>query len=382
MATEGFDVRISLQRLLVGMLLVIVPLSILGLYITTHSDKVLQSTVGNHFRIIAESKAGQIGQFVNDLVVIMGALASSPAVREETAAADTAYRAVGGPAADRRIQSIQEHWDGPQSAPAVEMILSTRAAHMLSSYRATDPRFLRVTVTDNSGAVVAATHKPTKYFYGDDQQWLAAYAGGKGAIQLGDVKYDSATKTNYISIAAPVMEEGTGRFLGAAQALVDISPIAAMLNRGLVEGGTHASLIKDDGTIIFGPDVSMLMNLKAREYPAVSDAITAAGRATGYVVADIGGGLRNLTAFADTELKRDYQNLGWMVIVAQDEREAAAPLRAIGLFALLMLILGLLMTVIFGVYFHLHRRQRITDIAPAEEVPEQKEVAATSIHST
>ena len=39
MATEGFDVRISLQRLLTVLLLTIVPLSILGLYLTTQGDK-------------------------------------------------------------------------------------------------------------------------------------------------------------------------------------------------------------------------------------------------------------------------------------------------------------------------------------------------------
>jgi hypothetical protein len=367
MATEGFDVRISLQRLLVGLILTIVPLSILGLYLTARSDRLLQIAVGNHLKIIAESKAGQIGQFVNDLVVVMGALASAPPVREETAAADAAYRAASGSSIESLTKNLQEHWDGWQSAPVVERILSTRASRLLHAYREIDPRFLRITVTDASGVVVAATHKPARYFYGDDEQWLAAYAGGKGAIQLGDVKYDSATKTSYISVATPVLEEGSSRVLGAAQALVDISPIAAMLNRGLVEGGTRASVLKEDGTIIFGPGVSLPMNLKAREYPTVNDAIgSVAGRATGYVVADIGGGVHNLAAFADTELKRDYRNLGWMVLVSQDEREVSAPNRAIGWFALLTAILGLLMTVIFGVYFQLHRRQRITDLAALE----------------
>src|SRR6266481_1439116 len=146
MATEGFDVRISLQRLLIGLILTIVPLSILGLYITAQSDKGLELAVGNHFKIIAESKAGQIGQYVNDLVVVMGALASSAALREETAAADAAYRGASSSSIDSRIQSMQERWDAPQSAPVVERILSTRASHMLRVYREIDPRFLRITV--------------------------------------------------------------------------------------------------------------------------------------------------------------------------------------------------------------------------------------------
>jgi hypothetical protein len=369
MAAEGFDVRISLQRLLIGLILTIVPLSILGIYITARSEKALELATGNHFRIIADSKAGQIAQFVNDLVVVMGALASSPFVREEAAASDASYRAVGGSTADSRIQNIQKDWDAPQSAPVVQRILSTRAAHLLNAYREIDRRFLRITVTDARGVVLSATHKPAQYSYGDEEQWMGVYAGGKGAVQLGDVKHDSATKTNYISVAMPVVEVESSRFLGAVQALVDISTIAAMLNRGLVGGGPRAVLLKEDGKVIFGPDVSLSMNLKAGEYPAVNDAMgSVEGRRIGYVIADVGGGLRKLAGFSDTELKRDYNNLGWVVIISQDEREATAPNRDISRFALLMVILGLLMTVIFGVYFHLHRRQRITDLAAVEDV--------------
>jgi hypothetical protein len=372
MATEGFDVRISLQRLLVGLILSIVPLSILGFYITAHSEKALEVAVGSHFKIIADSKAGQIGQFVNDLVVVMGALASVPDVRAETGATKAAYGDAGGPSADGRIESMQKAWDGPQSAPVVQRILSNRVSRLLRSYREMDPRFLRITVTDASGLVVAATHKPGRYFYGDEEQWLGVYAGGKGSLQLGDVKYDAATKTNYISVAMPVLEEESSRFLGAVQSLVDISTIAAMVNRGLAESGPRASVLKEDGTVIFGPNVSMSMNRKAAEYPAVNAAMGGAlGRTSGYVVADVRGGLRNLVGFADTELKRDYHNLGWVVIVSQDEREVAAPNRPINRFSLLTMILGLLMTVIFGVYFHLHRQQ-IMDLATGQELDREE----------
>lgn len=368
MATEGFDIRISLQRLLVGLILSIVPISILGFYITAYSEKALELAVGSHFKIIADSKAGQIGQFVNDLVVVMGALASVPAVREETGATEAAPRGANGSSVDGRIERMQKEWDGPQSAPVVQKILSSRASRLLRSYREMDPRFLRVTVTDANGVVVAATHKPGRFFYGDEEQWLGVYAGGKGSLQLGDVKYDAATKTNYISVAMPVLEEGSSRFLGAVQALVDISPIAEMINRGLVEAGPRAAVLKEDGTVIFGPGVSMSMNLKAPEYPAVNDSMGGVqGSTTGYVIADVGGGLRNLVGFADTGLKRDYHNLGWMVVVSQDEREALAANRPISRFSLLTMILGLLMTVMLGVYFHLHRRQ-ITDLAAESEL--------------
>jgi Cache domain len=361
MAIEGVDLRISLQRLLTVLVLTIVPLSIVGLYITDRGDRALEQTVGSHFKMIADSKAGQISQFINDVVIAMGGLAAAPVVREEATSADQAYRAAGSLSVDSRIQSMRKEWNSGQGGTAVQKVLSTRAARLLSRYRETDARFLRITVTDEKGLVIAATHKPTMYYYAGDEQWIAVYAGGKGAVRLSDAKYDETTKTHYVNIGAPVIDEGSSRFLGAVQALVDISPIAALLNRGLTGAGPRASLVKEDGTIIFGPEVSLSMNLKAPEYPAVNDALTsAAGRETGYVVADRRSGGHDLVGLADTGLKRDYGSLGWVVLVTQDEREATAPIRVISQFAFGMVVLGLLMVLIVGVYFYLHRRQQIT----------------------
>jgi hypothetical protein len=197
------------------------------------------------------------------------------------------------------------------------------------------------------------------------------YADGKGGVRLGDVNYDAATKTNYVSVALPVLEEGTSRFLGAVQALVDISPIAAMLNRGLLGAGPLGSVVKEDGTVIFGPDVSLSMNQKPAAYPAVKDSLgSRAGHTSGYVIADSSGG-RNLVGFAETGLKRDYNNLGWIVLVSQSEQEAVAPLGAVSRFALFMVIMGLVMTVLFALYFYLNRLQEITDLATALEPSEE-----------
>jgi hypothetical protein len=38
-----------------------------------------------------------------------------------------------------------------------------------------------------------------------------------------DVRYDERTQFNYVSVAVPVLEEGSGRFIGGVSALVDIS---------------------------------------------------------------------------------------------------------------------------------------------------------------
>ena len=37
--------------------------------------------------------------------------------------------------------------------------------------------------------------------------------------------------------------------------------------------------------------------------------------------------------FADTGLKHSYPNLSWVILMSQDQREALAPVRALGRFA-------------------------------------------------
>lgn len=94
---------------------------------------------------------------------------------------------------------------------------------------------------------------------------------------------------------------------------------------------------------------------------------TPQGRQAGYVVANTNGRNR-IVAFADTGLKANYPNLGWVILVSQDEREALAPLLNVAHFALSMVVLGLLLLTLLTAYFFLRRRQRLEDLeAPSDE---------------
>src|SRR5260370_28167152 len=122
MATEGFDLRISLQRLVTILVLTIIPLSIAGLYLTSRGDRELARAMGTHFKIIADSKANAISQFVNGVVTEMGAIAASPSVVEEAASADAPYRGTNDSAAVDRIQKTQVSWNGPAGAALAQKI--------------------------------------------------------------------------------------------------------------------------------------------------------------------------------------------------------------------------------------------------------------------
>jgi len=363
MPAERYEVRIPLRRLLIALLLTVVPISIAGLFTISQSEKALEKTIGTHFQTIAESTASEISQFIHDRVIDVGVMATAPAVEEAISAASRAWSGMSDAAVAERIQGIEKGWNTPAAEPLVKQILGSPAARRLRRHQSVDPRFLRITVTDARGAVVAATHKTLDYFQADEDFWQALYAKGRGSVNVTDILFDEVTKSHYIGIGVPVLEEGSNRFIGTVDALVDLSTLFPFVNRVKLGPTARAALVKEDGTIIAAPEVNLSMNLKSEIYAAMQDALrTSEGRQTGYVLATVSGGASKLIGFADTGLKGDYANLGWVVTVSQDRREAFAPTRAVIRLLAFMALVGLVAVVLLGVYFSLHRTVRITHI--------------------
>jgi hypothetical protein len=366
-----FDIQIPLQKLLTGLIGVIVPLSIVGLYLTSNSDSSLQRMVGMHFRTIAQTDAAVISQFINDRVVDVSALAVEPSVVDAVSTSNHSHERMSEEAIAARVQNVDNQWDTPNAAPLVKKMLSSRTSRWLQHQRTVDPRLLKIIVEDATGANVAATDKPLHYAEADKEHWQAVYAQGKGAVNVTDVRYDERTKSNYINISVPVPEEGSGRFIGAVSALVDISGLFLLLDQQQIGRTGRVLLVKDDGTIISAPNVTPDLKLMSEEFTAVRDALgTLKGRQTGYITAAMRNGTR-IVGFADTGLKRSYPSVEWLVLVSEGEREALAPVRTLGHFAFLMVVLGLLMLTVLLAYFSLHRQQELATV----EVVQTKESA-------
>jgi hypothetical protein len=355
------DVHISLQRLLTGLIIVIVPLSVLGLYLTSKSDTNLRQAVGTHLKTFAETDAAIASQFISDRVVDVRALAEEPGVVDAITAANRGYERMSNDAITGRLEKIEQRWDTAEAAPLVKEVLSSHAAGWLRRQREVNPRLLKVIAVDEVGAAVAASDKPVHYSQTDKEYWAAIYAGGRGAVNVTGVRFDEPTGSNYIGIGVPVLEPGTGRFIGAVSALVDVSSLFSLLNQQQVGRSGRVLVVSGDGTVISAPNVTPVLKLKSEEFLAVRDALgTVEGRQTGYVTATMKNGSR-LVGFAETGLAQTYPNLGWLIMVSQDQQEALAPVRTLGQFAVLMVVFGLLMLTLLVLYFFLHQQEQFEE---------------------
>ncbi|MBI4873900.1 MAG: cache domain-containing protein [Acidobacteria bacterium] len=367
MPSERYEISVPLKKLLIGLLVTVVPISIVGLYSMTHSQNSLERMVGVHFRIIAEHVAAEVSQFVHDRATSVGVLAFEPVVMDAVKAANQSYQGMGDQAVSDRINQIEKIWNTPAANAAVERILSSPASKLLRRYRDLDRRFLRITVTDEKGAVIAATHKTLDYLQADEDFWQAIYAQGRGAVSLTDILYDDVTKSHYIGVGVPIMEEGSNRFIGVVDSLLEVSAIFPIINRAQLGPASRTLLVKEEGTIISGPQISLAMKQKSDEYTAVQDYFTAAGvRSSGYLVSDLKVGGPHLIAFADAGLQKDYANLGWKVLVSQEASEAFAPIRMVNRMLSFMALMGLATVVFLSVYFSLHRRKVYADLTAAQ----------------
>src|SRR6201996_2554584 len=365
---DRLEIRVSLTKVLLILIVVIVPLSIVGLVLTENSDRSLDNAIANNFKSIAQLYSNQASQYLRDRVADVIVLASNPVIvsaasgHSETGVSGRAPVAVAG------------------QGTAGAGMLNSNASQLLRFRRTQDPRFLALTLTDQNGNVVAASQQPPKTSYAQDASWQGVYNNGQGKARVGDLVADELTKQNYVNVGVPVTDLATGATLGVLSAAVNVTPLLTEFQKGEVGNGARAELVAEDGTIISAPNTDVFTRTKSQDFDALRDTL---GTIQSTQVGAQKVSLRNgpyLVGFAGTGLKQLSDNLGWYVLVSQEEHSAAAPIRQLVRFALVMVILALFMLTLLCVYYFLHRTQKFEDIegvAPAGEA-DQRHAAAAS----
>ncbi len=361
MALDRLEVRVSITKLLVTLLIVIVPLSIVGLILTARSDKALDTSIGNDFKTVADMYSNDVSQFIRDRVADVNMMAAEPALVETVSAGGRKAGAQGV-----KTGAGEAAAGTPVNAAGAETkgkgMLGSNASELLRRRRELDPRFLDIVATDQSGTITAASQKQTKTSYAQDADWQAAYKDGKGAVKVGGILFDEFTNSYYVNMYGPIFDPASSRCIGVLIAGVNVSGLLSRFQQGQIANGAQAELVSDDGSIISAPNANVFAHLKSQQFDAIRDSLGAVqGRQTGALTAPLSSG-PYIIGFADTGLKQHYENLGWIVIVSQEEHRAAAPMRQVEHFALVMVILGLLMVTLLCVYYYLHRAQKFSDI--------------------
>lgn len=366
---QRFEPKIPYTRVLFLLMVIIIPISIYGFYTIAQADEAMQESIGGSFRSIAESNAYEISSFIHDRVIQAAMMAATPDVKSLTEQANSRYQGMSESAFETLVQTTEKNWNLPAGAAQVKEITGNVVSDNLRNIIRLDPRYLRITITDVRGGVIAASHKTLDYYQADEDFWQAINAQGRGAISVTDVLYDDVTRANYIGIGVPIIEPGSERFIGALDALVDVSELSRIVKRTSLGPTARVSLVKDDGVIISAPSITLSMNLKSEDFDAVAELLrTQEGITKGYVVTPFPGGSKHLVAVADTGLKKDYKNLGWLVLVGQDTHYAFAAIRTANTLISFVALAGLAFLTLLVVIFDMNRKRQYVDMAAATGV--------------
>ncbi len=368
MPGDRYELRIPLRRLLTGLMLTVIPICAIGLIVVSRAGQALDRHWGQYFRTIAEFTASEVAMFFHERILAAGTLAADPLIVETVKRANAAYEGRSEPAISERISQIEREWNTPRGEVHARPVLSNAAARLMVKWRDRDRRFLRLTLTDKQGAVVAATHKTLDYYQADEDFWQAIHAQGRGAAHITDVLYDDVTKSYYVGLGVPVMDEETNTFIGALDALIEVSSIFPLLHRLDLGPTSRMMLVKGDGTVIHAPNVNLSMNVKSAEFHAAQESMaTGPSRWPGYVIAPLPGGEPVVIGYGSPGLEESFPNLNWRVLVAQNTREAFAPTRGVLRLLYLMIGAGLAGVTLVAMYFALHRRRELAHLEPERE---------------
>ena len=368
MPFDTAEFRISLQKLLMALIVILIPIMLFGLYVGLQANQQVQQMNGAYFRTITRASAAMTSEYIAERVAEVVLIANQPSVQQSVMAASRAYEHVPESTIQAKAEQLETKWNTAESDVLARNIIGSEAAQAIRRHRELNPKLLRITVVDQAGAAVAATDKPLRYFQTETEYWRVFSSNAHPSVYVSDLHYDETSRAQYISISAPVFQDGSGRFVGAVTALVDMSPLFGYLNQQQIAQTGRVFLVKDDGTVIASPGLTPAGRVKSEEYNAIRDALgTLHGRETGYTKATLTNGVDYLIGFADTGLKAAYTNLGWIVVATQETREAEGAVRTMARFSVTLLVVGLILLSVLGAYVYAHRRQEIEDIEPKEE---------------
>lgn len=360
---DRFEVRLSITKLLIVLIVVIVPLSVIGFVLTERSDKSLDNAIGNDYKALAQTYSSEVADYMSDRVADVNAMAADSSILAAVSGRETGKSTAGG----------------SKATP------NASASDFLRHRTILDPRLLNVVVTDSNANVVASAAQAPRTDYSQDEFWQAVYNKGQGAMKISDILYNEVQKAYYVNVGFP-MNDAAGNFLGVLSAAVNISPLLSRFQQNEIGNGAQATLVDENGMIVSGPNTDVFARARSAQFDSVRDAMgsSTAGQHGGWTMASVNN-VGYIVGYSSTGGKRRTEasnpaNPGWVVLVSQREAAAVAPIRGLERFALLMVVLAIFMLTLLFVYWYLHHKQRFEDIeARPEEEGGTGRAAAASV---
>ncbi|MDQ3348705.1 MAG: cache domain-containing protein [Acidobacteriota bacterium] len=317
------------SRVLTPILVVALPVLVIGAAMVISIGKArLQETQRARLTQVAEYTAGTIDASVFRRILDAAVLGRVPEIR--AAAAESSAR----PFDAKQAAELDRQWQEDRAGTVARSgLLASPASRFLADLASNDSIYREVLVTDRHGRLVAASNPISDYIQSDEDWWIRSFDGGRGRVNMGDVRRDESAGVYAFEIAVPVPAPSGTEIAGVMKIVADSREMLAGIG-GLEFGETaEAMLVRPNGSIVysrrqiaegdrfFAADLlrEHLERREQRKDPPGPMTFRAAGR----------DGSDRLVILAPSQLGRTYPDLAWFVALSIDREELLAPFQSL-----------------------------------------------------
>jgi len=357
-------------KLLASFLVILILIFIVGFYTLSVNQKSLEEAVGQGSVFLVEDTIQGIDKSMFLKLEELEKFTSDPLLQAELKASNKMFEEIED--VNTYIAEQDSDWTSTSEDEItlfIEEKISNSLARRLQEVFITfgEKRYGyqtygEVFVTNKYGALVSTTEKTTDYAKADEVWWQDAK---ENVFSLGGFEYDTSAAVWGIPISVRV-DDGEGNFLGVIKALVPAAIIAreAELTNKKYDT-TELILLTDSGGVIYKTGAFRFLDDLSQE--PFFNKIEEVG--SFFVVTE--GGREKLFSYTYSEGFRNYEGLGWILLLSHDTSEVFAPLRQLR--NLLLGVTGGLLLVILGLAFVISRSISI----PVKKLTETAQMIAS-----
>src|SRR5271165_4919623 len=144
MPLDSLELRTSLQRVLVGLILILVPLTVFGFHVVLQGDSQIREMAGENIRSVTRIAAELTAEFIAVHLRDVSVIANNPKVVQAVGAANHQYERLSEDDVLGNVQAVEEKWNNSEGDALAKNILASDLARQLRSMRELNPGLLNV----------------------------------------------------------------------------------------------------------------------------------------------------------------------------------------------------------------------------------------------
>jgi methyl-accepting chemotaxis protein len=293
-------------------------------WIATHTTSlVLAEETGNNLNSLAHVQALAAGDLMARQIDIIQALSGNTVLVEAVSRQNNTYN--DNPARiEAALTELDRIWvNSLADGPLIRTVLNNEAAVELKNFQKQFPNHVEIFVTDQRGALLAATNRVSDYYQADEPWWQQAYQQGQGAVFLDRLAFDESSNTFGIKMAVPIYHPQTAQLVGILQTVYRIGHFNNLIISPVSnQAGVLIDLLLPDGQLIARDGTGLT--------PLAPDTLAQLQSSAGqpYAALTFEGVPRLVSQAPVASLTGEaaIESLAWRIIVSQNEEIVLAAL--------------------------------------------------------